>query len=109
MGLIGSDDLAQMAADLAEVRGDNEVSVIIRRGGSTLAAQSVRVARTGGQGMERDSEGAQQATGRVVVLGATTLDIEAQDRFSVAGVLYEVVLVRPNRTAATVAEARLVE
>jgi hypothetical protein len=37
------------------------------------------------------------------------LDVQPQDRFTVDGVLYEVILVRPNRTAATVAEARLVE
>jgi hypothetical protein len=53
--------------------------------------------------------GTQQAQGRVVVMGGTGLDIQAQDRFTVGGVLYEVVLVRPNRTVMVAAEARLVE
>jgi hypothetical protein len=109
MGLLGSDDLTQMAGDLAEVRGDNQVSVVIRRGGSALGAQSVRVARMGGQGQERDSAGAQQAVGRVVVLGGLTLDIQPGDRFTVSGILYEVTFVRPNQDAAVIAEAKAVE
>ena len=109
MGLLGSDDLTQMAGDLAEVRGDNEVSVVIRRGGSTLDAQNVRVARMGGQAVERDSQGAQQVVGRVVVLGGMTLDIQPADRFTVNGILYEVTFVRPNQDAAVIAEAKAVE
>ncbi|MGD9099822.1 MAG: hypothetical protein PVF45_05025, partial [Anaerolineae bacterium] len=62
-GLLGSDDLAQMAADLMAVRDDNAVSMVIRRGDTTLDAQSVRLARTGSQGRENESRGAQQSTG----------------------------------------------
>lgn len=108
-GLLSASDYTQMAADLAEVRGDNEVSVVIRRGASTLDAQSVRVARIGVVGREAEGTGTQQAEGRVVVLGSTSLEIQPGDRFTVSGVLYEVTFVRPNRTAAVVAEARIVE
>ena len=101
---------AQMATDVARVRGDNEVSVVFRRGDSTLSAQSVRVERIASAAAERDSTGAQQAVGRVHVLGGTDLDIEPGDRFNDGnGVLYEVVLVRPNQLAGVMAEARQVE
>jgi lipopolysaccharide export system protein LptA len=103
-------DRARMRADLEEVRDDRAVSVIIRRGKTTLAAQSVRVARAGtGRSTTSSSEGMQAALSMVTVLGDTTLDIAPADRFTVAGMLYEVVSVHPNRDAAVIAEARLVQ
>ena len=45
----------------------------------------------------------------MIVCGATTLDIQVDDRFTTGGVLYRVTLVRPNRSADTQAEAELVE
>jgi len=108
--MLDSTDWGRMAADLVSIREDNEESIIIRRGSSTLAAQDVRIARTGGQGQTRDSEGAQESRGRVLVLGGTEFDVAPGDRFNDgAGVLYQVVLVRSNREAAVVAEAEVVE
>ena len=106
--MLTSGDWAQMAADLDRVRGDNQVSVAIRRGSTTLAAQTVRIAGTG-HGQEKQGQAAQQASGPVVVLGSTSLDIQNGDRFTTGGVLYEVVFVRPNRRAGVVAEAKVVE
>lgn len=108
MGLMNSGDWAAMASDLMAVRDDNAVSVALRRGNSTLPAQTVRIARRGAA-QRRDSAGATQATTAVVVMGATTLDIQVADRFTHEGILYEVVFVRPNRRAATVAEATAIE
>jgi hypothetical protein len=102
-------DWTQMQADLAAVRGDNEVQVVVRRGEETLDAQAVRIARVGSMSQQRDSAGAQQTSGRVVLLGATTFDVQPGDRFTVGDVLYRVVFVRPNRRAAVVAEAEAVE
>jgi hypothetical protein len=103
-------DWAEMAANLAAVRGDNETSITIRRGSSTLDPQPVRIARMGSVSQERDSAGAQQVTGRVVVLGSTTFDVRPGDRFNDGdGTLYRVTFVRPNRRAAVVAEAEAVE
>lgn len=102
-------DWAQAAADLALVRADNEVSIVIRRGSSTLAAQSVRIARTG-SGSRQDGDHSQEARGRVVVLFGTSGDVAPEDRFNdAAGVLYRVVIVRPNRRAGIMAEAEVVE
>lgn len=105
---MNSTDWAAMASDLQAVRDDNAVSVALRRGNTTLAAQTVRIARRSGH-QRRDSAAASQATTDVVVMGATTLDIQVGDRFTYNNVLYEVEFVRPNRRAATVAEATAIE
>lgn len=111
MGLLNSDDLVQMRADLAEVRGDRESSIVIRRGSTTLAAQPVRIAGAGSaQGQEKDGDASQEVRGRVVVLGSITLDIQPGDRFNDEnGLLYTVTFVWPNRSAAVIAEAEAVE
>lgn len=106
--MLTSDDLSQMRADLLSVRDDNDVSIVIRRGETTLAAQTVRGARTGSGG-PRSSPGGQEARGGVVVLGSTGLDIQSGDRFTIGGVLYRVIFIRPNRTVATMAECEAVE
>ena len=107
--MLTSNDWARMASDLTTIRDDNPVSITIRRGSTTLAAQTVRIAQTGMMGRQVDSGPAQESRGGVVVVGATTLDIAPDDRFNAGGLLYRVVLVRPNRRAAVVAEAELVE
>jgi hypothetical protein len=101
----------QIAADVDKLIAGNPTSITIRRdGGTPPGAQTVRIERMGTQSQERSSAGAQQAVGRVLVLGKTDLDIRAGDRFNDAnGVLHEVVFVRPNRLACVQAEARAVE
>lgn len=106
--MLSADDLSRMQADLLSVRDDNDVSVVIRRGETTLAAQTIRIARTG-TGGPRSSPGAAEARGSVVVLGSTSLDIQVGDRLTVGGVLYRVIFIRPNRTVATMAECEAVE
>lgn len=108
MGLMRFGDWVRMAADLLTVRDDNAVTVSIRRGSSTLSAQTVRIARAGTIAQRSDSGGLEQSSGRVVVMGDVALDIALGDRFNVGDGLYEVDFVRPNRRAATVAEARLI-
>lgn len=108
MGLMSSTDWAAMSTDLQAVRDDNAVSIIIRRGATTLAAQTVRVAGVT-TGRRADSDGGNQAVGAVTVLGAAALDIQVVDRFTVAGILYEVEYVHPNRRAKTQARAKAME
>ena len=103
-------DWAQVAADLATIRGDNEERIVIRRGSTTLAAQSVRIARVGGQGRTAQDGQTRESRGRVVILFGTNGDVQSGDRFNDGnGVLYEVVLVRPNRLAAVIVEAEVVQ
>jgi hypothetical protein len=102
-------DWTQAAADLAVVRGDNQISLTLRRGSTTLAAQSARIAQKGA-GSETQGIGTRASGGRVVVLFGTTGNVQVGDRFNdAAGVLYEVVYVRTNRRAAVTAEAEVVE
>lgn len=109
MGLMTDRDWAAMTADLAAVRNDNPVSIVIRRGNATLAPQSVRVAGAQGQAQERRSDGSSQSTGYVTILGAPGLNIQVDDRFTVDGILYEVAYIHPNRRAKTQARAKAVE
>lgn len=109
MGLMTSGDWAAMQADLTAVRDDNAVSITIRRGATTLAAQSVRLARAGRANRPLRSEGGTEATTAVTILGAPTLDIQVADRFTVAGLLYRVDYVNPNRRVRTEAEATAVQ
>lgn len=105
-------DRAVMRLDLLGMRDDNPTEITIRRGGATLDAQTVRIARLGGQGRETSANDGStaQSEGRVVIVGGVTLDIQVDDRFNDAhGVLYEVVFVRPNRTVVVVAEATVVQ
>lgn len=107
--MLSADDWSQMEDDLLAVRDDNAVSMIFRRGSSSLAAQSVRVARTGGRGGRRSSDGATEQRAQVIVAGDVDLDIQVDDRFTYEGVLYRVAFVRPNVRAAVVAEGEAVE
>lgn len=101
-------DLAEMQADMLAIRSDREESIVIRRGATTLTAQTVRIARLSGN-TRRDTGAMEVSTQDVVVLGAVNLNIQKDDRFNdTAGNLYVVDFVRPNRTVATMAEARMI-
>jgi hypothetical protein len=45
----------------------------------------------------------------VTLLGDTALNIQPGDKFTSAGLLYEVIAVHPHRDAAIMAEARMVQ
>jgi len=108
--IVTAADLAEMQVDMLDIRSDRAESITVRRGATTLAAQIVRIARLGGGNARRDTGAMEVSTQAVVVLGAVDLDIQKDDRFNdTAGNLYVVDFVRPNRTVATMAEARLVE
>jgi hypothetical protein len=101
-------DLAQMQSDLAEVVTDREVEVTIRRGATTLDPQAVRLARKS-SGSRRRSEASSETRGSVVVVGGVDFDVQPGDRFNANGLLFQVTFVRPNRDAAVVADAELIE
>lgn len=102
-------DRAQMTDGLRAIRDDRAVSIAIRRGNTTLPAQTVRIARGGNiQAGGVDTAGVQAAVGAVIVVGDKTLNIQPQDRFTVGGALYEVTAIHPNRDQGTQAQARMV-
>lgn len=106
--MLHADDITLMASANLEIRDDNDVSVVIRRGSAALAAQSVRIVGKG-TGSRRDSDAGQESRGGALAVGAAALDIQPEDRFTVSGVLYRVVYIQPNRTVSTIAEIEVVE
>ncbi len=109
MGLMSAADWTAMAADLADVRADNQVSITLRRGATSLAAQSVRIAQAGRQAARLATGEMEAALYEMTILGATTLDIQPDDRFTVNGALYEVSAVAANERAGVRARARMVQ
>lgn len=108
--MLSAADLARMAAEMAAIRADNEVSITLVRAGSPLSAQSVRIERTGsGSGNRVTRPGMEETRSGVVIAGSTTLDIQKDDRFSYGGLDYRVTFVRPNRQVDTQAEAELLQ
>ena len=107
--MLTSQDRTRMTADLQTIRDDRPESIAIRRNGATLAAQTVRIARGGNiQAGVTDADGLQAAVGAVIVVGDAALDIQPSDKFTVAGALYEVIAIHPNREHGTQAQARQV-
>lgn len=103
-------DRVQMAAGLRAIRDDRAVSIVIRRGNTTLPAQTVRIARGGNiQAGSTDTAGTQAVLAPVVVVGDAGLDIKPNDRFTWGGVLHEVTAIHPNRDQGTQAQARQVQ
>lgn len=107
--MVTSGDWTQIAADLAKVRGYNSVSVVFRRGDTQLAAQTIRLAGAGSGSRVSAGNPARESRSSIVILGAATLDIALDDRFTVSGILYRVTWIRPSRKVATQARAEVVE
>ena len=102
-------DRARMEADLMEIRNDRPAVIAIRRGNTTLAAQTVRIARGGNiQAAASDTDAVQAAVGAVIVVGDKALNIQPGDRFTVGAALYEVTALHPNRDQAVQAQAKMV-
>lgn len=102
-------DWTQAAADMREIRAENEVSLAIRRGSSTLTAQLMRIEYAGSRGFRLQSDAARAAKQAVFILGEPDMNIQTDDRLTFDGHVIEVVFVQPNRRAATIAEAVVVE
>lgn len=100
---------AKIEKDMRKIRAENEVSIVLRRAGAALTAQSMRVEITGTRGFQVQSDAAREARQAVVVLGEKDMDIKREDRFTINGLVYRVVFIQPNRQACTLAEAVLVE
>lgn len=95
--------------DLTAIRLANESSIALRRGTTTLAAQSMRVEIAGARAYRLQSDAARESRQSVFILAARDADIEMEDRFTLDGNVIRVVFVQPNKTAATIAEGVLVE
>ena len=108
MPIMTDQDVAEITRLRAEMVSDRPVSITLRRGDTTITAQTVRVARLGAGSLYRSDAG-RESRGGILVSGAPTLDIALDDRFTLDGALYRVKFVRPNRDTGTQAEAELVQ
>lgn len=102
-------DWDQMAEDLRAIRAENEVSLQLRRGSTSLAAQPMRIEYAGARGFRIQSDAARASQQPVFILGEPDMDIAVDDRLTYAGILMKVVFIQPNRLACTIAEAVAVE
>lgn len=95
----------QMANDLRKIRAENEISIALRRGDSTVTSQPMRIEYAGSRGSKLQSDAARQAQQAVFILGEPDMDIALNDRLTYGDVLFQVVFIQPNRLEATIAEA----
>ena len=86
------------------IRARNEVSLVIRRGDSTLTAQLMRIEYAGVRGFRLQSDAARTAVQAVFILGEPDMNIQNDDRLTYDGHLIKVVFIQVNRLAATIAE-----
>lgn len=106
--MLNDSDFNQMQADLLVMRNDDPVGIIVRRGSLTLPIQTARVVKASGARRMQNATAGETRAG-MIVLGDPTLDIAIDDRFSLGGTMYRVTFVRPNRAAATMADAEVIE
>lgn len=83
-------------------------SIVLRRGATTLEAQSGRVRIETAAPQQPASEAGREARLQATLWGAPTMDVQPEDRFTLDGVLYRVRAVRPGRGAATFADLEVV-
>jgi hypothetical protein len=102
-------DWAQAARDMRVIRAENEISLVVRRGSTSLTAQAVRIEYAGSRGFRLQSDAARTANTAVFILGEPNMDIAVDDRLTHGGILFNVVFIHPNKLACTIAEAVAVE
>jgi hypothetical protein len=83
--------------DVTREIADDLVSIVVLRGATSLAAQSVRLLIPGAQGAELTSAGGEEARADLIVLGTSSLNIQRDDRFLVGTQLYRVIYVAPEQ------------
>jgi len=98
-------DWTSIANDMRKVRAENEVSLQIRRGATTLSAQLMRIEYAGGRAFRLQSDAARAAQQAMFILGEPDMNIAIDDRLNYQGILLQVVFIQPNRLAFTIAEA----
>ena len=99
---------ARMRSALLAIRNDRPASIVITRGGSQLAVQTVRIARIARGRTFQSGQGREQRAD-VIVMGDVNFNVQVNDDFTSAGTLYRIVFVRPNKDFMVVAEAEAVQ
>lgn len=102
-------DWTASRADMTAIINDNPTTASFRRSSGTVTSQTFRLEIAGPRGMMLQSDAARQAEQAAFILGAYDMDVQIGDRVTVNDVLFEVVFVQPNRLAATIAEAIVIQ
>lgn len=100
------------AADQAAIIADKPTSIVVTRGATTLAAQTVRIEE------QRNSRQVQTPGGQVFQVDALVFgyydhatiantDLKPGDRFAFRGVRYEILMLAPNTVGSVQAYARV--
>jgi len=98
-----------VTSQMTKIRNLRAQSIALRRGATTLAAQTMRIERTS-RGRIYDVDRTSERRADAVINAAVNADIQVGDRFNDEnGVHMEVSFVRPNRSVATFAEAIVTE
>lgn len=98
-------DWTTIEKDIRKIRQEDEVTLALRRGSSSVSAQAMRIVHAGGRAWKLQSDAARQAQQAMFILGEKDMDIEVGDRLNYFDLLVEVVFIQPNRQAFTIAEA----
>jgi hypothetical protein len=93
---------------LEKVRKQREQMIVLRRGDTTLTAQSFRVERLAKAQMYRD-DASRARRADVILLGTISADVAVDDRFTLEAIAYRVSFIEPNRTYATLVEALIIQ
>jgi hypothetical protein len=104
--MLNEDDLLRMREEATELIADNTVAITIRRDGTSLAAQSVRLLKRKGGSISSSTDGL-ETRAPVLILGSTTMDVAIDDTFTLSGILYRVMFIQPDQRAGTMVEAEL--
>jgi hypothetical protein len=98
------DDIQQRIADSDSLIAERPASIVIRRGETSLPAQSFLLSREAVGGGRKEGQGVAEVQATYLAIGERDLDIAIGDRFNAGGVLYVVRHVRESRLVQTVAE-----
>lgn len=106
--MITAQDIANMKADAGVIISDDDVSIVIRRDGQNIDAQTVRLVVPKKEKMKaRRSDAGKEMNVDVLVLGDVTLDIMMGDKFVHQDQLYEIIWVSIEQDAFISAEATI--
>jgi hypothetical protein len=89
---------------MRKIRAMNEVSLVIRRGSTTLSTQPMRIEYAGARAFQLQSDAARAAQQAVFILGEPDMNIQKEDRLTYQGKLIKVVFIQVERQFSTIAE-----
>lgn len=92
---------AERTADVLREIGDDPVSLVLIRGVTNLAAQTVRLLIPSASGSASGSEGGTEAKADLIVLGTSAFNVQRGDQFLVSGHLYRVIYVAPEQPSSS--------